>query len=273
MISNVNGECKDFIQFFSRKIFYIYNRQNRCPNKAIFTAKKILILFYIFFDRFVHDTINVTIVTVGRNSMELKQTQLLKGTNIDTKDIQIYQYPANHIIELEGSTSSYVGIILSGTILVQTYTVQGTSIMISTLEEGKEFGDGLMYGSKRHVYPGNVITKEPSTIARIPYDLIERYLDEDAVFRRNLLHVLSDKVIAGAMKSKLLAQETIRDKIFYFLAQEKIKQNSSTIYLGMTKKELARLLHVTRPSLSRELAHMKQEGLLDYNRKTITLFN
>jgi len=39
----------------------------------------------------------------------------------------------------------------------------------------------------------------------------------------------------------------------------------------MSKEELANLLFVQRPSLSRELIKMKQEGLIQYDRKTITM--
>ena len=39
----------------------------------------------------------------------------------------------------------------------------------------------------------------------------------------------------------------------------------------MTKEELANQLFVQRPSLSRELSRMKIDGLIDYDRYTITI--
>ena len=66
-------------------------------------------------------------------------------------------------------------------------------------------------------------------------------------------------------------QDTIRDKMLYYLAQERINQRTNIIELGMTKEDWAKLLHVTRPSLSRELIHMKQEGLIDYDRTTVSI--
>ncbi len=39
----------------------------------------------------------------------------------------------------------------------------------------------------------------------------------------------------------------------------------------MTKEELANQLFVQRPSLSRELAKMKKDGIIDYDRYTITI--
>lgn len=203
--------------------------------------------------------------------MELHQTQLFQGTNLDTSKVPVRKYSANQTIEHEGNTSTHVGIILQGSVQIETSTAQGSPIIISVLTEGMEYGDVLIYGNKRHTYPGNIVTKEPTTIAMIPNDDITEFVNTNEIFRNNYLKILSNKVVTGTLNSKLLAQDTLRDKILYYLAQERIQQHSNTIQLNQTKEELAHFLHVKRPSLSRELAHMKQEGLIDYNRKTITI--
>ena len=41
----------------------------------------------------------------------------------------------------------------------------------------------------------------------------------------------------------------------------------------MTKQALANSFGVQRPSLSRELIKMKEEGILDYDRRTIKILN
>ena len=38
----------------------------------------------------------------------------------------------------------------------------------------------------------------------------------------------------------------------------------------MTKEELASMMSLNRPSLSRELMRMKREGLIDYDKNSIT---
>lgn len=206
-----------------------------------------------------------------RDSMKLDQTQLFQNTKIDTSMIPIHNYPANQTIELEGNTSTYVGIILEGSVQVQTSTIQGSPIIISTLSVGMEYGDVLIFGNKRQRYPGNIVTKEATKIAVVSNHNIIHFINTNEEFRTNYLSILSNKVVTGTLHSKLLAQDTLRDKILYYLAQERIKQQSNTILLNQSKEELARFLHVKRPSLSRELANMKEEGLITYNRKTITI--
>lgn len=203
--------------------------------------------------------------------MHISECRLFQHTQIDTSKIVLKRLPGNYIVELEGSISKYVGIILEGSITVTSYTLSGNPIHISTLEEGMIFGDILIFGNKTNKIPGNLITQVPSTIAMIPNDLVEEYLISNPQFLKNFLGLLSDKVYDYNMHSKLLSQDTLRDKILFFLRSEKLKQQSNTITLYMTKEELANKLNVQRPSLSRELIHMKQENLIDFDRWTITL--
>ena len=203
--------------------------------------------------------------------MLLHQTSLFKSTNIPTGNYQLKTYPANYTIELEGSESTYVAIVLKGTIGITSYNASGTSIHLQTLGEGMVVGDVLLFGSKQRQYPGNLLSVTPSEVAIIPYDTILSLLETNEQFRINFLTTISQKAYQYSIETKLLSQDTLRDKILQYLTLESKRQNTNRIQLNMTKEELAKKLHVQRPSLSRELANMKQEGILDYNRWIIEL--
>jgi len=203
--------------------------------------------------------------------MRIMQSRLFQNTHIDTSGFPTKQYPAGYIVELEGSRSMYIGIVLSGTLNVTSYSLAGNPIHISTLEEGMIFGDVLLFSNKAYTIPGNIIAQSPTTIAMIPNEVVETLLLSNHQFLKNFLGLLTDKVHEYNMNSKLLSQDTLRDKILFFLRSEILKQQKNTIELKMTKEDLANKLHVQRPSLSRELIHMKKEGLIDFDRWTITL--
>jgi CRP-like cAMP-binding protein len=203
--------------------------------------------------------------------LKLAETSLFKNTSIDDKRVVTRTFSPGNIIETEGTLSTYIGVVLEGTVQVITYTIQGTPILMNTISQGMIFGDVLIYSQKHSSYPGNIISKTNTTIAIIPKELVEQYIQTNPMFLHNYLAILSNKVYQGSITSKLLSQDSIRDKILFFLAQEKIEQKSNTILLHQTKEELAKVLHVTRPSLSRELSNMKKEGLIDYDKYTITV--
>jgi len=203
--------------------------------------------------------------------MKLQDSRLFKDTNINTSLIKTHEFPNNYTIELEGDVSTYIGIVLEGQIDVKAYSLAGKSFTISTLTPGMIFGDVLMFGKMSNVYPGNLVTKGSTTIAHIPNNDVKHYLNSDNVFMQNFLSVLSDKVYNINTKSKLLSQDSIRDKILYYLHQEIRIQGSNRIQLNMSKEDLANILFIQRPSLSRELIKMRNEGLIEFDRWTITL--
>ncbi len=203
--------------------------------------------------------------------MELKDCRLFENTRIDSSQIQTKEFPNNYTVELEGEISLYIGIVLEGQIDVKAYSLAGKNFTINTLTPGMIFGDVLMFGRKSRNYPGNLITKGKTKIAVIPNEDIKVYLIHDSDFMQNYLSILSDKVYNINTKAKLLSQDSVRDKILFYLMQQSKIQNTNKIQLNMTKEELANILFMQRPSLSRELIKMRNEGLIDFNRWTITL--
>lgn len=72
-------------------------------------------------------------------------------------------------------------------------------------------------------------------------------------------------------KIVMFTQKTLRDNILDYLAVLTIKQQSDTVTLPLTKKQLADYFGVQRPSLFRELKKLKEEGLIEVNNRNITL--
>jgi Mn-dependent DtxR family transcriptional regulator len=67
--------------------------------------------------------------------------------------------------------------------------------------------------------------------------------------------------------------KTIRQCIIEFLIYESYSQNSKTVKLELTKKELAEKFGIQRPSLSREFNKMRRDGLIEYDAHSITIID
>lgn len=205
------------------------------------------------------------------DNVKLQDCTLFKNTRIDTNNINIVQFPNRFTIALEGDLSTALGIVLEGKIHIKAYSLGGKNFTLNTLNPGQLFGDVLIYGSQEKSYPGNLITQGETKVAFIPNNEFQQFLYNDHDLLKNFLSVLSEKAYEMNINSKLLSQESIRDKIIFYLQQEKRKQKKQRILLNMTKEELANKLFIQRPSLSRELSNMKTDGLIDYDRNSITL--
>ena len=203
--------------------------------------------------------------------MKITDCKLFDNTNIDLSKFEVKTYSNNKVIAEEGDISSSIGILLSGKVNVKAYTSGGKNFTVNTLTEGQLFGDMLLYSDDYNTYPGSLVSVGESVILYLSNNEFKTLLHSNQTLCTNFLRLLSNKALSVTMKSKLLSQDSLRDKILFYLTQEKRRQASDTIKLNMTKEDLANLLYTQRPSLSRELIHMKNEGLIDYDRYTITI--
>lgn len=203
--------------------------------------------------------------------MKLTDCKLFKNTKFDIEQIKIVNLPSGYVIAEEGDKSLRMGIILSGRVLIKAFTSGGKHFTLNALKEGEIFGDMLIFSTEYNSYPGTLITEGKTKIAFINHDLFKRLILEDKNLLLNFLSLVSNKAVKMNYKSKLLSQDSVRDKIIFYLHQEKRKQKGNVIKLNMTKEELANILFIQRPSLSRELIKMKKDGLIDYDRYSIII--
>jgi CRP-like cAMP-binding protein len=63
----------------------------------------------------------------------------------------------------------------------------------------------------------------------------------------------------------------VRQKVAHYILEQYRHQRAATLQLHVSRGEMADELGIPQPSLSRELMAMRQEGWLDFERRTIRL--
>lgn len=109
------------------------------------------------------------------------------------------------------------------------------------------------------------IATETSRILYLPKKTVLHLCQINENFLFQFLKFLSEKSFTLSSKIKIISLKNIRHKISKFLLIQYDKYKTKSIELNMTKEEWANLLGVQRPSLSRELIRMKEDGLIDYD--------
>ena len=177
------------------------------------------------------------------------------------------KYDKNNIIFFEGDICNYVCVIKSGEVSIKTFNYD-KEIEINLLHKDELFGDSLILSSDPR-YLGNVVALSDSVLYLIEKDNWLKLLENKTILK-NYLEIVSNKVIKIQSKVKILSQKSIRDKIMFYLITESKKINKDIIRIK-SKESLALYLNVPRPSLSRELILLKEDGLIDYDRYSIKL--
>lgn len=188
------------------------------------------------------------------------------------KNYKIVNYNKGDIIAIEDSECEYIGIVLSGSVEIENIYESGRSLTIQRFIEGSTFGEAIVF-STRKTYPATVIASVKSNIMFISNNTIIELCSSDKNFLWNFMSLLSEKVLMINNKMKIISLSSIRQKLAKFILEQVNIQKSEKIKLNINKKELAEYLGIQRPSLSRELIRMQEDGILESNKNEINVLD
>ena len=184
------------------------------------------------------------------------------------KDFIIKKYKNNTLVFHEGEECKYLAIVLKGQLVISTLTALDKDYVINILNEGELFGDTLLFSDKTF-YLGDGIVNKDSEILFIPKELLLQMLKEQQ-FLLNFLSIISKKSMDLRNRLKLLSHKSIEERILFYLSEQRKQLQTNKIPIK-SKEDLAKLLNIPRPSLSRELIKLKEKKIIDYNRNYIIL--
>ena len=191
-------------------------------------------------------------------------------TFIKVSNFSIKKYSKNSLIVSEDSHCKELGILLKGLLEIQSIYPSGRSITLSRLEAPEIFGEAILF-SKSNKFPSTIEAIEESVILFIKKADLINCLSNCHHFMENFLELLSDRLLLLTQKIKMLSMESIRQKIMDFLRIEYEKQRNFKIKMPLSRQEMADYMGIQRPSLSRELGRMREEGIIEFNKEFIII--
>ncbi len=187
-----------------------------------------------------------------------------------------HAYQKGECIVREGEACTAFGLIADGSIVIQKENAAGENQILAKMSAGQIFGEILVY-STRKKWPATIWATEPSGIyfmdlvklsdGQIPFSELHGKL------MRNFMRELSDKALALNKKLEYLSLKKMRGKIAKYLLEQGSHQAEEYFQISFNRKELADFLAVSRTALSRELARMREEGLLDYHKSRFKILD
>lgn len=207
----------------------------------------------------------------------IKNTVLTKSlsdeeilTNLKNGNFKVTSYTKNSVIHFDGEACNKLEIILSGKVVIDRIDESGGLLTISEFYKDDILGGNLLF-SKNPSYPMTISTQLATDILEIDKEALFELFRNNSVFLRTYLEFTSDHAYILGDKIKHYVNKTIRECLMSYLDYESKKQNSNHIKLNITKKALAEKIGVERTSLSRELGKMRDEGLILFDKDSITL--
>ena len=175
------------------------------------------------------------------------------------------KYKKGTVIADQGSICDNLSFVIKGEVIISTYTIDDKEYVISQLSVDDSFGEMIIFNPDNH-YLGNVISQKDTIIKSISKHNLTMLLSTNKDFLLAFLSHISSRAINIQNRSKVLLQNSIRDKILFYLNENYQKNNDKTIYID-SKENLAKYLNIPRPSLSRELINMRNEDIISFDKE------
>ena len=190
---------------------------------------------------------------------EIKSLLEQKGT------IKIFSRGERIFQEMDRPDAVYM--LLEGSVFIAKETFSGKRILLTQLEEpGVLFGEVYAFMEKAF-YDMYVEAAEKTKVLVMDSRIFTEQEGDDLgrKLRENLLEVFAGKAYNMNRKLRILGSGSLRERIVRFLVE--CQDSEGQIHMNLSREEMADYLNITRPSLSRELGKMQEEGILELDRR------
>ncbi len=182
----------------------------------------------------------------------------------------------NDYIALAGDRFDGLGIILSGEAVVSKDNAAGNRVVMTHLGPGDMFGEMIAFSSQAR-WPVNVQALSDCEGMFLSRDKIVGTCGKACNWHQdlimNLMSIISEKAIMLNKKLDYLSIKSMRGKISTYLIEQQRKAGGNSFMLPMNRDELADFLNVSRPSMSREMGRMRDEGVIDFHRSAVKIMD
>lgn len=175
------------------------------------------------------------------------------------------QYAKGQSILRAGDVVTSLGLVLSGSVLIENDDFWGNATVLDHV------GPGQIFAETYACTPGEplMVFVTAAEAAEILFLNMARVLQtcphacaSHGQLIRNLLALSAQKNLHLSRKIFHTAPRTIRGRLLSYLSDEAMRSDSRSFTIPFNRQQLADYLHVDRSALSHELGNMQREGLL-----------
>ncbi len=215
-------------------------------------------------------------------AQKLKDTKLFIGLNeeeiltcLKSGDFNIEEFEKDETIFHVGDKAKHINVLIDGAVSICRDSMDGKRSIVAIFNTvGAIFGEVFLFlDNKGYEHYARAASKVK--LLKISKDYLfegsKEGKDYHKVFLGNMLSDLAFKNYYLNRKVQILSCSSLRQKIAMFLIQN--MDRDKRCISGLGREEMADLLNTARPSLSRELMKMQEEGIIEIDKKHIIIKN
>ena len=216
-----------------------------------------------------------------RDLSALRTNPLFRGLDPDRFDRQLLVMNAEkahgergEMLQAVGEPIRRFGIVLGGAVQVCVDDIEGNRMIMAEVAPGNSFAESLCF----------LRTKESPVYIFASEDTDLLWLSTEALFsdpgdaflselQQRFTAALAAKALTMNNRIQVLSRLSLRGKLTAYFTELAAAQGSDVIRLPMNREDTAAYIGANRSALSRELAKMKEDGLIEYRKNEIRIIH
>ena len=203
------------------------------------------------------EMINKTALFQGMSEEELEA--VLRDLHAEEKE-----YRKGHVILHAGKRTDRLGLVLAGSVSIESNDIWGNRTILSHVEPGQVFAETYAMLQQEPMLVDAVANEK----CRILFLDIRKLLTSDGPegwqgkLIRNLLMITSQKNYHLSGRSFHTAPKSIRGRVMAYLNTVALQKKRTSFEIPFDRQQLADYLNVERSALSKELGKMQRDGII-----------
>lgn len=217
------------------------------------------------------------------NFLYLSKTALFQGSTAEETEKILSclgagekHYRKEEIICHMGDTVTSLGVVISGSVLIENDDIWGNRSILDRVGPGQIFAEtyACVPGEKLMV---NVTAAEDTVILFLDVGRIIRTCPNSCAYHskliRNLLSISAQKNLNLSQRIFNTSSKTIRGRLLSYLSDQAVLRGEQQFDIPFNRRQLADYLGVDRSAMSNELSKMQREGLIRVERNHFELMS
>jgi len=212
--------------------------------------------------------------------LKLAKTTLFKGMSEDDikqslselKSTELF-YEKNTTILSAGQLTDKMGLVLSGSVTIESNDVWGNCTILSHIATGQFFAETYA------ILPESVMLVDvrANEDCSILFLEIGGLLSDTStspwrkMMLKNLLMITAQKNLTLSGRSFHTSPKNARNRILAYLNTISIQKNSSEFDIPFDRQQLADYLNLERTNMSKELGRMQSDGIIEFRKNHFKL--
>lgn len=190
----------------------------------------------------------------------------------------VRHYGSQECVCGKGEKVRHLGLVLDGELTICDEG-GGKRVEVGNIEKNGLFGEVAVLSSGSTL-PHSVIASRDAQVLYLSGDFFlipcgkacdKKQLHQEVL--KNMLRLLSDRAVLLNKKIAYLTASDLKTKIAMYLCELYEVNRDTSFHMPLNRDRLADFFAVARPSLSRELIALKNQGVIDFYRSSVTILD